>query len=65
MDFAINAKPLERYMPTEKNSVNYKVWNFVVSSGFEYFILIMITLNTIILTMKVNYFLKENKWINL
>ena len=53
MDFAINAKPLERYMPTQKNSFNYKIWQFVVSSGFEYFILTMITLNTVILTMKV------------
>jgi hypothetical protein len=55
MDFAINAKPLERYMPTQKNSFNYKIWQLVVSSGFEYFILTMITLNTVILTMKVNY----------
>jgi hypothetical protein len=54
MDFAINAKPLERYMPTNKESFNYKVWKLVVSSGFEYFILTMIALNTIILTMKVD-----------
>ena len=53
MDFAINATPLERYMPTNKNSFNYKIWKLVVSTGFEYFILIMIALNTIILTLKV------------
>lgn len=59
MDFAINAKPLERYMPTDKKSFNYKIWKLVVSSGFEYFILTMIALNTIILTMKVNSIIRN------
>lgn len=56
MDFAINAKPTERYMPTNKTSIKYKIWQFVVSTGFEYFILILITLNTVILMMKVIIF---------
>jgi voltage-dependent calcium channel N type alpha-1B len=55
MDFAINAKPLERYMPTNKASFKYKIWTLVVSTGFEYFILLLITVNTLILMMKVNY----------
>jgi len=54
MDFAINAKPIERYMPTNKKSFKYKIWQFVVSTGFEYFILFLITINTLILMMKVN-----------
>lgn len=53
MDFAINAKPIERYMPTDKGSFKYKIWQFVVSTGFEYFILFLITVNTLILMMKV------------
>lgn len=52
MDFAINAKPIERYIPKNKDSYKYKIWQFVVSPGFEYFILFLITCNTIILMMK-------------
>ena len=58
MDFAINAKPLERYMPTNKASFKYKIWKLVVSTGFEYFILLLITVNTVILMMKV-FFWKQ------
>lgn len=57
MDFAINAKPIERYMPTNKTSFKYKIWTLVVSTGFEYFILLLITVNTLILMMKVIAFL--------
>ena len=53
MDFAIHAKPSIQYIPKNKNSFKFKVWQFVVSTGFEYFILLMIALNTIILMMKV------------
>jgi hypothetical protein len=52
MDFTINAKPLERFMPTDKSSFKYKIWQFVTSTGFEYFILFLITVNTLILMMK-------------
>jgi hypothetical protein len=55
MDFAINAKPIERYMPTNKKSFKYKIWQFVVSTGFEYFILFLITINTLILMMKASF----------
>ncbi|PKU32238.1 voltage-dependent n-type calcium channel subunit hypothetical protein [Limosa lapponica baueri] len=53
IDFAISAKPLTRYMPQNKQSFQYKMWKFVVSPPFEYFIMVMIALNTIVLMMKV------------
>ncbi|KAM7369302.1 hypothetical protein PAMP_013581 [Pampus punctatissimus] len=52
IDFAINAKPLTRYMPENKQSFQYKMWKFVVSPPFEYAIMILITLNTVVLMMK-------------
>ncbi|XP_063067120.1 voltage-dependent N-type calcium channel subunit alpha-1B isoform X1 [Engraulis encrasicolus] len=52
MDFAINAKPLTRYMPQDKQSNQYKLWRFVVSTPFEYAIMTLIALNTIVLMMK-------------
>nr|XP_044634162.1 voltage-dependent N-type calcium channel subunit alpha-1B isoform X9 [Equus asinus] len=55
IDFAISAKPLTRYMPQNKQSFQYKTWTFVVSPPFEYFIMAMIALNTVVLMMK-NYF---------
>lgn len=53
IDFAINAKPLTRHMPQNKLSFQYKMWEFVVSPPFEYTIMAMIALNTIVLMMKV------------
>uniref|UniRef100_A0A6I8NBS2 Voltage-dependent N-type calcium channel subunit alpha n=1 Tax=Ornithorhynchus anatinus TaxID=9258 RepID=A0A6I8NBS2_ORNAN len=52
IDFAISAKPLTRYMPQNKQSFQYKMWKFVVSPPFEYFIMAMIALNTVVLMMK-------------
>jgi len=40
-------------MPKNRNSFKYHVWRLVVSSPFEYFIMVMIAMNTIILMMKV------------
>lgn len=54
IDFAINAKPLTRYMPENKQSFQYKMWKFVVSPPFEYAIMTLIALNTIVLMMKVS-----------
>ncbi len=54
IDYAIQAKPLERYMPKEMDSVKYKIWRVVVSTPFEYFIMTLIVLNTILLMMKVS-----------
>lgn len=53
IDFAISAKPLTRHMPRDKQSLQYKTWTFVVSPPFEYFIMAMIALNTLVLMMKV------------
>ncbi|XP_052128297.1 voltage-dependent calcium channel type A subunit alpha-1 isoform X23 [Frankliniella occidentalis] len=52
IDFTIQARPLERYMPKERNSVKYKIWRIVVSTPFEYFIMILIVCNTLLLMMK-------------
>ena len=41
-------------MPQNKQSYQYKLWKFVVSSPFEYSIMTLIALNTIVLMMKVN-----------
>uniref|UniRef100_A0AAY4ER99 Voltage-dependent N-type calcium channel subunit alpha n=1 Tax=Denticeps clupeoides TaxID=299321 RepID=A0AAY4ER99_9TELE len=59
IDFAINAKPLTRYMPQDKQSFQYRMWKFVVSAPFEYSIMTMIALNTIVLMMK---FYNAPKW---
>ena len=63
MDFTINANPSKRYIPSDKASVQYKFWAFVNSAGFEYFILLLITLNTVILMMKVSMNLMNLKFI--
>ncbi|XP_066548098.1 voltage-dependent R-type calcium channel subunit alpha-1E [Amia ocellicauda] len=52
IDFAISAKPLTRYMPQNRQTFQYRVWHFVVSPSFEYTVLTMIALNTIVLMMK-------------
>ncbi|XP_037390280.1 calcium channel, voltage-dependent, P/Q type, alpha 1A subunit, b isoform X11 [Pygocentrus nattereri] len=52
IDFAINAKPLTRHMPENKLSFQYRMWQFVVSPPFEYSIMALIALNTIVLMMK-------------
>lgn len=52
IDFALNARPKSLFMPEHKNSLKYKVWKMVTSTVFEYFIMAMICLNTIILMMK-------------
>lgn len=54
IDFSIQAKPLQRYMPKDKDSLKYKIWRVVVSTAFEYFIMVLIVLNTILLMMKVS-----------
>ncbi|XP_062419224.1 voltage-dependent R-type calcium channel subunit alpha-1E isoform X3 [Pungitius pungitius] len=52
IDFAIGAKPLTRYMPQNRHTFQYRLWHFVVSPSFEYTVLAMIALNTIVLMMK-------------
>lgn len=53
IDFAINARPSERYIPDNHLSFQYKVWSFVVSPAIENFIMLLIVLNTVLLMMKV------------
>lgn len=53
IDFTIGARPNERYMPNKRNSFKYKVWRIVVSTPFEYFIMMLIVFNTLLLMMKV------------
>ncbi|TRY57661.1 hypothetical protein DNTS_025899 [Danionella cerebrum] len=69
IDFAINAKPLTRYMPQDKSSYQYKMWKFVVSTPFEYSILTMIAMNTVVLMMKFHDAPKPYedmlKWLNI
>lgn len=55
IDFAISAKPLTRYMPQNRHTFQYRVWHFVVSPSFEYTIMAMIALNTVVLMMKVSW----------
>ncbi|XP_055327220.1 voltage-dependent calcium channel type A subunit alpha-1-like isoform X2 [Paramacrobiotus metropolitanus] len=53
IDYVISARPTSRFMPDKaKEPWKYKVWSFVVSQGFEYFVMAMITLNTLVLLMK-------------
>ncbi|XP_071097067.1 voltage-dependent calcium channel type A subunit alpha-1-like isoform X10 [Haliotis cracherodii] len=52
IDFAIHAKPQCRFMPKSKDSLKHKIWKLVVSTKFEYFIMTLIALNTIVLMMK-------------
>lgn len=50
IEFALKARPIRRYIPHQK--FQYKVWSFVTSKSFEYFIMILIMVNTITLAMK-------------
>jgi len=54
IDFALNAKPTCRFMPKNKGSFKYRVWKIVVSPKFEYLVMTLIALNTIVLMMKVS-----------
>uniref|UniRef100_W5KNP2 Voltage-dependent calcium channel type A subunit alpha-1 n=1 Tax=Astyanax mexicanus TaxID=7994 RepID=W5KNP2_ASTMX len=55
IDFAISAKPFTRYMPQNRQTLQYRLWHFVVSPSFEYTVLVMIALNTVVLMMKLQY----------
>uniref|UniRef100_A0A7N5ZXR2 Voltage-dependent calcium channel alpha-1 subunit IQ domain-containing protein n=1 Tax=Anabas testudineus TaxID=64144 RepID=A0A7N5ZXR2_ANATE len=52
IDFAISAKPMTRYMPQNRQTFQYRLWHFVASPSFEYTVLVMIALNTVVLMMK-------------
>ncbi|OAF65509.1 hypothetical protein A3Q56_06781, partial [Intoshia linei] len=52
IDYAIYAKPIMKQSPKVKEGFHYKIYSLVVSRGFEYFIMVLISLNTLTLTMK-------------
>uniref|UniRef100_A0A915KBH1 Ion transport domain-containing protein n=1 Tax=Romanomermis culicivorax TaxID=13658 RepID=A0A915KBH1_ROMCU len=51
IDFALNAKPVSRFMPEDETSVRFAMWRLVTSTPFEYFIMLIIVFNTCILMM--------------
>jgi len=52
IDFAIQAKPLELYVPDETTGIRYHIWRLVTSTPFENFIMLLIVGNTILLMLK-------------
>ncbi|XP_031635540.1 voltage-dependent calcium channel type A subunit alpha-1-like isoform X2 [Contarinia nasturtii] len=52
IDFAINARPFATYIPPMHKHFKYKIWSMVVSQPFDYFIMLLIVLNTLLLMMK-------------
>lgn len=54
IDFVIGARPLERYMPKQSKALKHFIWRIVVSDYFEYFIMMLIVCNTVLLMMKVS-----------
>ncbi|XP_056149220.1 voltage-dependent R-type calcium channel subunit alpha-1E-like [Lampris incognitus] len=52
IDFTMSAKPMTRYMPQNRQTFQYRLWHFVASPSFEYTVLVMIALNTVVLMMK-------------
>jgi len=50
IEFALNAKPVRRYIP--KNPLQYRLWSFATSPFCEYTVFIAILLNTTSLAMK-------------
>jgi len=52
MEFALNSKPIQLYVPQVKYGLSYKLWLLVNSPPFENAILGLISLNTITLMMK-------------
>lgn len=46
LDFAINSKPINKYMPKNKNSFQFKVWKLCTNPYFDNFVLGLICLNT-------------------
>ncbi|XP_074594499.1 ca[2+]-channel protein alpha[[1]] subunit D isoform X2 [Brevipalpus obovatus] len=50
IEFALKARPVRRYIP--KQRFQYKIWWFVTSTYFEYFIFVLILANTTTLAIK-------------
>jgi hypothetical protein len=54
IQFAINAKPRQRFMPEDKSTISYKMWVLVESKPFEITIMVLIALNAVVLMMSVS-----------
>ena len=61
IDYAISAKPLTRFMPKNKDGIQFKVWKLVVSPAFEWSIMVLIVLNTVVLMLKVSKVTDKSK----
>lgn len=57
LEFALNAKPIKKYIPT--NRFQYHVWSIVSSQPFDYISFLLIILNTVSLGMK---FYNQPEW---
>ena len=56
LSFAIEAKPLELYVPAEQSGIRYHIWRLVTSGPFENLVMLLIIGNTILLMLKVLLF---------
>merc|ERR1719192_1768229 len=52
IDFAIQAKPMQLYVPSETSGIRFQLWRLCTSAPFENFILFLIILNTLLLMLK-------------
>ena len=60
ISFAIEAKPLELYVPAEQSGFRYHIWRLVTSGPFENLVMLLIIGNTILLMLKVALLLLIN-----
>ncbi len=54
INYVIQAKPEEMYVPETESGFLFQIWRLVTSGPFENFILLLIVLNTILLMAKVH-----------
>ena len=47
LQFVLNAKPRQRFMPQDRSGFSFKVWRVVDSKPFEIIIMVLIALNAI------------------
>lgn len=55
VQFVINAKPRQRFMPEDEKTISFKIWLLVESQQFEIVIMVFIALNAIVLMMSVSF----------
>ena len=55
ISFAIEAKPLELYVPPDNHGIRYHIWRLVTSGPFENIIMLLIIGNTVLLMLKVKW----------